>query len=65
MCFPFLFRGTLDVRAREINDEMKLAAAYALADLARLPVPEEVLKATGRPKIEFGFDYIVPTPFDP
>ena len=44
---------------------MKLAASYALADLARLPVPEEVLKATGRSKIEFGFEYIVPTPFDP
>lgn len=47
MCFPFLFRGTLDVRAREINDHMKLAAAYALANLARLPVPEEVLHASG------------------
>jgi len=47
MCFPFLFRGTLDVRAKEINDPMKLAAALAIAGLAREPVPQEVLDATG------------------
>jgi len=44
---------------------MKLAASYAIAELARLPVPLEVLSSTGRESIEFGFDYIVPTPFDP
>lgn len=65
MCFPFLFRGALDVRAKEINEPMKLAAAYALADLAQQPIPQEVLDATGRDKIEFGPEYIVPTPFDP
>lgn len=65
MCFPFLFRGALDVRAKNITENMKLAAAYAIADLALQPIPKEVLIATGRDKIEFGPEYIVPTPFDP
>jgi len=62
--FPFLFRGALDVRASAINMEMKIAAAQALADLAREDVPDEVAAAYGtRPK--FGPDYIIPVPFDP
>lgn len=65
LCFPFLFRGALDVRAKEINYQMKMAAARALADLAREPVPAEVLKAYGKDSIEFGREYIIPTPFDP
>ena len=65
MCFPFLFRGTLDVGAKCINEEMKMAAALALAELAREPVPKEVERAYGGKKFEFGKDYIVPTPFDP
>jgi malate dehydrogenase (oxaloacetate-decarboxylating)(NADP+) len=64
MCFPFLFRGTLDVGARIINEEMKMAAALALAELAREPVPKEVERAYGGRKFEFGRDYIIPTPFD-
>ncbi|MBE0531065.1 MAG: hypothetical protein IH626_09565 [Rhodospirillales bacterium] len=62
--FPYIFRGALDVRASTINDEMKLAAAHALAQLAREPVPEEVSKAYGE-KLSFGPNYIIPTPFDP
>jgi malate dehydrogenase (oxaloacetate-decarboxylating)(NADP+) len=62
--FPFLFRGALDVRATAINEEMKIAAAHAIADLARLPVPEEVAAAYGR-NHTFGTDYIIPAPFDP
>ena len=65
MCFPFLFRGTLDVRSREINHQMKMACSLALAQLAREPVPESVSQAYGGKKFEFGRDYIVPTPFDP
>src|SRR6202166_170329 len=62
--FPYIFRGALDVRARAINMEMKIAAAHALADLAREDVPDEVATAYGaRPK--FGRDYIIPVPFDP
>ncbi|HEY5278709.1 MAG TPA: NADP-dependent malic enzyme [Pseudolabrys sp.] len=62
--FPFIFRGALDVRARTINMEMKIAAARALADLARQDVPDEVAAVYGaRPK--FGPDYIIPVPFDP
>jgi len=64
LCFPYLFRGALDIRARAINDEMKIACAKALAQLARLDVPEEVAVAYGR-KLSFGRDYIIPTPFDP
>jgi len=62
--FPYLFRGALDVHARAINDEMKIACAEALAKLARLDVPDEVAMAYGR-KLTFGRDYIIPTPFDP
>jgi malate dehydrogenase (oxaloacetate-decarboxylating)(NADP+) len=65
LCFPFLFRGALDVRAKEINYQMKMAAARALADLARQPVPSEVLKAYGKETLDFGREYIIPTPFDP
>ncbi|PRY20675.1 malate dehydrogenase (oxaloacetate-decarboxylating)(NADP+) [Aliiruegeria haliotis] len=62
--FPYLFRGALDIHARAINDEMKLACAEALAELAREDVPDEVAMAYGR-KLHFGRDYIIPTPFDP
>jgi malate dehydrogenase (oxaloacetate-decarboxylating)(NADP+) len=65
MCFPFLFRGTLDTRTRVINEPMKMAAASALAKLAREPVPIEVEQAYGGTKFTFGPDYIMPTPFDP
>ena len=63
--FPFIFRGALDVRATAINDEMKIAAAEALAELAREPVPEEVAAAYGGRSHSFGRDYIIPAPFDP
>lgn len=62
--FPYLFRGALDIHARAINDEMKLACAQALAELARKDVPDEVAMAYGT-KLRFGRDYIIPTPFDP
>lgn len=62
--FPYIFRGALDVRAKEINDAMKLAAAKALADIAQKPVPEEVLKAYNLSSLSFGYDYILPKPFD-
>ncbi len=62
--FPYLFRGALDIHARAINDEMKIACARALARLAREDVPDEVAMAYGR-KLSFGRDYIIPTPFDP
>ena len=65
MCFPFLFRGTLDTRSPEINEPMKVAAANALAMLAREPVPKEVERAYNGTHFEFGPDYIMPTPFDP
>ncbi|HEY0411795.1 MAG TPA: NADP-dependent malic enzyme [Allosphingosinicella sp.] len=63
--FPFIFRGALDVRATTINDEMKIAAAEALAGLARQQVPEEVAAAYGGMAHSFGPDYIIPAPFDP
>jgi malate dehydrogenase (oxaloacetate-decarboxylating)(NADP+) len=63
--FPFIFRGALDVRATTINDEMKIAAAQALAKLARQQVPEEVAAAYGGRAQSFGPDYIIPAPFDP
>src|SRR5687768_1968531 len=63
--FPFIFRGALDVRATTINDAMKIAAAEALADLARQRVPEEVAAAYGGKAHSFGADYIIPAPFDP
>ncbi|MBU2936137.1 MULTISPECIES: NADP-dependent malic enzyme [Pacificibacter] len=62
--FPYLFRGALDIHARAINDEMKIACARALAELAREDVPDEVALAYGQ-KLSFGRDYIIPTPFDP
>ncbi|MAQ85943.1 MAG: NADP-dependent malic enzyme [Maritimibacter sp.] len=62
--FPYLFRGALDIHARAINDEMKIACAEALAELARMEVPDEVALAYGR-RLNFGRDYIIPTPFDP
>jgi malate dehydrogenase (oxaloacetate-decarboxylating)(NADP+) len=63
--FPFIFRGALDVRARAINEEMKLAAARALAALAREDVPDSVLRAYGLDSLRFGVDYILPKPLDP
>ncbi len=63
--FPFIFRGALDVMATAINDEMKLAAARALADLAKEDVPDSVIKAYGGKPIRFGRDYIIPKPLDP
>ena len=63
--FPFIFRGALDVRATTINEEMKIAAAQALAALARQQVPEEVAAAYGGKAHSFGPDYIIPAPFDP
>ena len=65
LCFPYLFRGALDVRATAINEEMKLAAAHALAALARKQVPDEVAAAYGGKGRSFGPDYIIPAPFDP
>ena len=63
--FPYIFRGALDVRARSINEEMKVAAARALAELAREDVPDEVAAAYHGQRPQFGPDYIIPTPFDP
>jgi len=63
--FPFIFRGALDVRSSVINEEMKLAAARALAALAKEPVPAEVLKAYNISRLEFGREYIIPKPLDP
>jgi malate dehydrogenase (oxaloacetate-decarboxylating)(NADP+) len=63
--FPYIFRGALDCRATAINEEMKIAATYAIADLTRQPVPESVLKLYGLEKLELGKDYILPKPFDP
>jgi len=63
--FPFLFRGALDVRATEINEEMKRAAAEALAELARKDVPDAVVKAYGDDPLQFGADYVIPKPLDP
>eukprot|EP00461_Guttulinopsis_vulgaris_P000860 UN00860 len=65
LAFPYIFRGALDVHATQITEEMKLAATYALRDLARLPVPKEVSDAYNRPDMKYGKDYIIPTPFDP
>ncbi|MCG6215970.1 malic enzyme-like NAD(P)-binding protein, partial [Vibrio furnissii] len=65
LCFPFIFRGALDVRASEINDEMKLAAVDAIRQLAKEEVPVEVLKAAGVDKLSYGNDYIIPKPMDP
>ncbi|HCH01216.1 MAG TPA: malate dehydrogenase [Vibrio sp.] len=65
ICFPFIFRGALDVRASEINTEMKLAAVEAIRQLAKQEVPAEVLKAAGVDSLSFGPDYIIPKPMDP
>jgi len=65
LAFPYLFRGALDVRARQINMEMKIACANALAMLAREDVPDEVVAAYGGMQLKFGPKYIIPTPFDP
>jgi malate dehydrogenase (oxaloacetate-decarboxylating)(NADP+) len=63
--FPFIFRGALDVRSTVINEEMKVAASHALADLAKQDVPDSVIKAYGNKPIRFGPDYVIPKPFDP
>jgi malate dehydrogenase (oxaloacetate-decarboxylating)(NADP+) len=63
--FPFIFRGALDVRARAINEEMKVAAAQSLAALAKEDVPDSVLRAYGLESLKFGAEYIIPTPLDP
>lgn len=65
LCFPFIFRGALDVRAKKINTQMKLAAVKALADLAKEEVPEEVKLAYGGEDFKFGRNYLIPKPFDP
>jgi malate dehydrogenase (oxaloacetate-decarboxylating)(NADP+) len=65
LCFPFLFRGALDTHASAINDEMKLAAVKALADLAKADVPDSVRKAYAGEAIKFGREYLIPKPFDP
>ncbi|WP_116474864.1 malic enzyme-like NAD(P)-binding protein [Zobellella maritima] len=65
LCFPFIFRGALDVRASCINDEMKVAAVEAIRSLAKEPVPQQVLDAAGIEALTFGKDYIIPKPMDP
>jgi malate dehydrogenase (oxaloacetate-decarboxylating)(NADP+) len=63
--FPFIFRGALDVRARAVSEGMKVAAAHALADLAKEPVPDSVLRAYDMETLAFGPEYLIPKPFDP
>lgn len=65
LCYPFLFRGALDVQARTVNEEMKIAAAYALSKLAKEDVPDSVLSSYGIERIRFGREYIIPKPLDP
>jgi len=65
LCFPYLFRGALDAKAKQITEAMKIAAAHALSELAREPVPAEVLAAYNLESLAFGKDYIIPKPFDP
>lgn len=65
LCFPFIFRGALDVRASAINDEMKVAAVEAIRQISKEEVPEEVLKASNSKSLTFGRDYIIPKPMDP
>ena len=65
LCFPFIFRGALDVRATTINDAMKIAAVEAIRSLAKEPVPQDVLDASGVTALSFGKDYIIPKPMDP
>ena len=64
LCFPYLFRGALDAKAKQITEEMKIAAAHALSELAREPVPTDVLEAYNLKELTFGRDYIIPKPFD-
>jgi malate dehydrogenase (oxaloacetate-decarboxylating)(NADP+) len=64
LCFPFIFRGALDVRARTINDEMKVAAVHAIRAIAKEAVPNEVLAACGETELTFGRNYIIPKPMD-
>ncbi|MDA3049768.1 malate dehydrogenase [Campylobacter sp. JMF_02 ED1] len=63
--FPYIFRGALDVRAKKITENMKLAASRAMAELAREPIHPDVLKMLGKPDLKFGRDYVIPNPFDP
>src|SRR3546814_7694328 len=63
--FPYIVRGALDVRARTINDEMKIACAEALAEMARMDVPDEVDAAYAGAHLRYGPEYIIPVPFDP
>ena len=65
LCFPYIFRGALDVGATQINEAMKVAAADAIASLARMPAHDSVAQAYGGRRLVFGPDYIIPTPFDP
>jgi malate dehydrogenase (oxaloacetate-decarboxylating)(NADP+) len=65
LCFPFIFRGALDVRATQITEEMKMAATRALADLAKESVPESLAALYGLSKVQFGPEYLIPFPFDP
>ena len=65
LCFPYIFRGALDVRASSITQEMYIAAAHAISELAHEPVPQEVLNAYQLEHLEFGADYIIPKPLDP
>lgn len=65
LCFPYLFRGALDAKAKQITEKMKIAAAHALAKLAREPVPKAVLEAYHLENLSFGKEYIIPKPFDP
>lgn len=64
LCFPYLFRGALDAKAKQITEAMKIAAAHALSELAREPVPADVLKAYNLTSLTFGKEYIIPKPFD-
>jgi malate dehydrogenase (oxaloacetate-decarboxylating)(NADP+) len=65
LCFPFMFRGALDVRATDINEEMKMAAVHAIRELAKEPVPQEVLDAYENiTELSFGPEYIIPKPMD-
>ena len=65
LCFPFVFRGALDARAKRFDEAILIAATRALAELAREPVPQEVLDAYELTELSFGKDYIIPTQFDP
>ena len=65
LCFPYLFRGALDAKAPQVSQNMQIAAAHALAELAREPVPSSVMEAYDVTEMQFGKDYIIPKPFDP